>query len=203
MSSSIVRESVQLPPQALEAEQALLGSCLIDPQAVEKAADIVEEKDFYQESHRKIFHALRAIFDRGGATDLVGVSEELRRLKWLDGVGGAEFLSSLTNKVATSAHIEHYANLVRDKAILRELINAATNVVGACYREEKEPNVLLDDAQTSILLVSEKQKLHNVVQAKDLVHEVIEQMEAAHRNKNPVTGVPSGLAALDRIKPFK
>lgn len=178
---------------------AVLGSMLIEKEAVDKAVDILQEKDFYQESHRKIFHVVLDLDRRGQGIDLITVGEDLRKLKWLEDVGGTAALSELIHKVSTAAHVEYYAKLVKEKAILRELINTATAVVTACYTEAKEATQLLDEAQANILKVAEKQQLHGVVQAGSLVHEVIEQIEAAHKNKNAVIGVASGLNQLDRL----
>lgn len=195
----MANNSVQLPPQAIEAEMAVLGSCLLEKDAVEKAVDILAEKDFYQDSHRKIFRAVIDLYHRGQGVDLVTAGEELRKLKRLDDVGGMAFLSELIGKVSTAAHVEYYAQMVKEKSILRELITAATAIVTTCYTEAKEASQLLDEAQANILKVAETQKLHGVVEARELVHEVIEQIEAAHRDKKSVTGIPSGLAQFDSL----
>jgi replicative DNA helicase len=187
------------PPQALEAEMAVLGSMLIEREACDKALDSLHESDFYQESHRRIFRAIHVLFNAAQAVDLITVSEELRKKSELDAVGGGAFLGDLINKVTTAAHVEYYAKLVKEKAILRNLINAATGVVTACYAQEKEPKTILDEAQGAILKVSETQALHGVVEIKGLVHEVIDQIEKAVHSKQAVTGVPTGLTAFDRL----
>ena len=192
-------DPVQLPPQALDAEMAVLGSMLIERDAVEKALDALDERDFYQESHRKIFRTLRELFDRNEGVDLVTAGESLRRQKALDDVGGMAGLTELIHKVATAAHVEYYARIVKEKAILRELITTATRVVTACYTEAKEPSQILDEAQASIMKVSERQTLHGVVEAKDLAHDVIQQIEEAHKRGKRVTGIPSGLKEMDRL----
>ena len=176
---------------------AVLGSMLIERDAVEKALDVLIEKDFYQENHRAIFRALADLHARGAAVDLVTATEELKTHKRLDEIGGQAYLSDLIHKVATAAHVEYYAKLVKEKAILRELINTATNIVTACYHEAKEPNTILDEAQRDILKVAERQTLHGVVEAKHVVNEVMDQIEQAVQNKQSVTGVASGLKALD------
>lgn len=177
---------------------AVLGSCLIEKEAAERALDVLTDKDFYQESHRRLFRAVQDLAHRGQPIDVVTLGEELRRVQALDEVGGMAALTDLTHRVATAAHIEHYARLVKEKSVLRELIKTSTEVVSACYAEEKEASQLLDEAQRRILQVSEKQNLSGVIEARDLVHEVIEQMEQAHRNKEAVTGVPTGLTIVDK-----
>lgn len=187
------------PPQALEAEMAVLGSMLIEREASERALDLLHETDFYLDPHRRIFRAVHTLFGAGQAVDAVTVSEELRKKSELDGVGGGAYLAELINKVTTAAHVEYYGRLVKEKAILRDLIAAATGVVTACYTQEKDPKTILDEAQGSILKVSERQTLQGVVEMKDLVHEVVEQIERAHHSKQEVTGIPTGLRAFDRM----
>jgi len=187
------------PPQALEAEMAVLGSMLIEREAAEKALDGLHETDFYVDAHKRVFKAVFALFNAGQAVDSVTVSEELRRKGDLDAVGGGAFLAELINKVTTAAHVEYYARLVKEKALLRDLIAAATGVVTSCYAQEKDTKVLMDEAQASILKVSERQALHGVVSAKEIVHEVVDQIEKAVHSKQDVTGVPSGIRAFDRM----
>jgi replicative DNA helicase len=187
------------PPQALEAEMAVLGSMLIEREAAEKALDALHETDFYLDSHRRIFRALHALFTAGQAIDIVTVCEELRRKSELDAIGGGAFLAELIHKVTTAAHVEYYARLVKEKAILRDLIAVATGVVTACYNQEKEPKIILDEAQGSILKVSERQILSGVIEMKDLVHEVVDQIERAHHSKQEVTGIATGLRAFDKM----
>ncbi|HAZ09108.1 MAG TPA: replicative DNA helicase [Elusimicrobia bacterium] len=187
------------PPQALEAEMAVLGSMLIEREAAEKAIDVLHESDFYLDAHKRVFKAIHSLFSAGQAVDVVTISEELRKRSELDVLGGGAYLADLINKVTTAAHVEHYADLVKEKAILRDLINAATGVVTACYTQEKNPKQILDEAQGSILKVSERQTLHGVIETQALVHEVIEQIEKAHHSKQAVTGIPTGLTAFDKM----
>ncbi len=178
---------------------AVLGSMMIERDAVEKAVDVLEDKDFYQDAHRKIYRACKEIFARGDGVDLVTVGEELRRGKLLEDVGGTAYLTELIHKVATAAHVDYYAKLVREKSILREMITAATQIVTNCYGEAKEPQHLLDEAQAAIMKVAERQGTSQVVESKDLAHEVIEQIELAANKKQAVTGVASGLKDIDRM----
>ncbi len=187
------------PPQALEAEMAVLGSMLIEREAAEKALDALHESDFYLDAHRRTFRAVHGLVGAGQAVDLVTVSEEMRKTGDLDVVGGGQYLADLIGKVTTAAHVEYYARLVKEKALLRDLINAATGVVTSAYAQEKETSQILDEAQGSIMKVSERQTLHGVVSAKEIVHEVVDLIEKAVHNKNEVTGVPSGLRAFDRM----
>ena len=178
---------------------AVLGSMLIEREAAEKALDVLHETDFYLDAHKRVFRSIHALFNAGQAVDVVTVSEELRKKSELDSIGGGTFLAELINKVTTAGHVEYYARLVKEKAILRDLISAATGVVTACYNQEKEPKLILDEAQSSILKVSERQTLQGVIDMKELVHEVVDQIERAHHSKQEVTGIPTGLRAFDKM----
>lgn len=178
---------------------AVLGSMLIEREAAEKALDLLHETDFYLDAHKRVFRSVHTLFGAGQAIDVVTVSEELRKKSELDGIGGGAYLAELINKVTTAAHVEYYGRLVKEKAILRDLIAAATGVVTACYSQEKDPKQILDEAQGSILKVSERQTMQGVIEMKDLVHEVVEQIERAHHSKQEVTGIPTGLRAFDKM----
>ncbi len=188
---------LQLPPQALEAEMAVLGSMLIEREAVDRAVEHLDEADFYKEAHRKVFRAAAELHRANQAVDMVTVAEALRSQKVLADVGGAPFLKELADKVSTAGHVDHYARIVREKAVLRELINVATKVVGDCYSEVKEPAQLLDEAQTQIIAVAQRQTVTGFHSAKDLAHEVITEIEKLHQRKGEVTGVGTGLRAFD------
>ncbi len=188
---------IQTPPQAIEAERAVLGSMLIERDAVEKALDVLAEADFYQESHRRIFRAMSELVKRGQAVDHTTVIEELRRLKSLEEAGGADHVVSLTHAVGTAAHVEHYARTVKEKSILRDLIRVSTEVVGECYHEAKDPSQILDEAQSKILKVAERRGLGEIISMKVLAQEVIDQLEQAHKNKKRVTGISTGLRDFD------
>ncbi len=194
----MAQEALQ-PPQAVEAELAVLGSMLIEREAAEKAFDALHESDFYVDAHRRVFRSAFALFQAGQAVDVVTVSEELKRKGDLDAAAGGALLAEAINRVTTAAHVEYYARLVKEKSLLRELISAATGVVTACYAQDKDVKTLMDEAQGSMLKVSERQTLHGVTVARDIVHEVVDQIEKAVHSKNDVTGVPSGLRAFDRM----
>ncbi|MFH2204297.1 MAG: replicative DNA helicase [Elusimicrobiota bacterium] len=192
-------DTLQVPPQAIDAEKAVLGSMLIEGEAVEKSIELLEEKQFYKDSHRKVFHAAVNLFEQGRAVDIVTVGEELKKLKWIGEIGGTTYLSELVAHVATAAHVEHYARIVRDKAVLRELIRVCTGIVGECYGEIKKPGDLLDDVQGRVLAVAQKQATTSFADIKTLSHEAIKDIERQHQNKNAVTGVSTGLAEFDKI----
>lgn len=195
MATNILEEKI--PPQALDAEMAVLGSMLIESEAVERAMDILKAEHFYKDSHRKIFSAMHALSEKSRAIDLITVIEELRKDNLLTQIGGEAYLTELINKVSTAAHVEHYANIVHKKSLVRELIKTATTLVQRCYKEEDEPETLIDSAQEQIFKLSQKQDLKGFISSATLSGEVMEMIEKAHLDKNPVKGVPTGFSEFD------
>ena len=176
----------KLPPQALDAEMAVLGSMLIEKDALEKATDILQPEHFYKSAHQQIFSAMSALMARGQAVDLITVTEELKRTGLLAQVGAERYLTELMDKVSTAAHVEHYANIVRETALVRELINVSTNTIEKCYNQEEEPSALVDEAQAQLFALSQKREMKGFVSSKVLAEEVSEQIEKLIRDRNPV-----------------
>lgn len=190
--------NLQMPPNAPEAEMAVLGSMMIESEAVERALEALDESCFYSNVHRTIFRVIAELHRAQKGVDLVTVAEELRNRNQLADIGGAEALADLLNKVATAAHVEHYARIVHDKAVLRELIRTATQILQDCY-SEKEPAVILDESQARILSVAQRQTTNKFANAPDMMHEAINQMEKIHGAKKEVTGVATGFKTLDSM----
>lgn len=196
MAGNLLEE--RIPPQAVDAEMAVLGSMLLDAEAVETAFEILKPEHFYKEAHQKIFAAMKDLADRSQAIDIVTLSEELKRSNLLTRLGGEIYLTQLVDKVATSAHVKHYAEIVYKKFVVRDLIRTATGLVQRCYKEEDDdPQTLIDSAADQIYKLSQKQKLSGFVASKDLAPEVMEILENAIKNKNAIQGVPTGLSKFD------
>ena len=196
MASNLLEE--RIPPQAIDAEMAVLGSMLLDSEAVSDALEILKPEHFYKESHQKIFDAMKTLVDRGQAVDIVTVSEELKKNNLLAQLGGEVYLTQLVDKVATAAHAKHYAEIVYKKFVVRDLIRTATGLVQRCYKEEDDdPQILIDSAADQIYKLSQKQKLSGFIAAKDLAPEVMDILEKAIKTKNSIQGVPTGLDAFD------
>ena len=189
----------RIPPQAIEAEKAVLGAMLIEKEAIESALELLKENFFYKEAHRQIFRAVQSLYDQGKAVDIVTVSEELRRLKTMQEVGGAAYLSELINTVSTAAHVGYYARIVRDKGFLREIIQSSTRIVQQCYEEGQDATVILDQAEKDIFSIAQQQTVHGFQPAAELAHRVIERLEAQHQRKTNLTGVASGYTDLDNL----
>lgn len=196
MTSNLLEE--RIPPQAIDAEMAVLGSMLLDAEAVETAFEILKPEHFYKDAHQKIFAAMKNLVDRSQAIDIVTLSEELKRSNLLTQLGGEIYLTQLVDKVATSAHVKHYAEIVYKKFVVRDLIRTATGLVQRCYKEEDDdPQTLIDSAADQIYKLSQKQRLSGFVASKDLAPEVMDILEKAIQNKNAIQGVPTGLDAFD------
>src|SRR3990170_1166456 len=146
----------KIPPQAVEAEQAILGALLLDKEAVHKAIDIVYEDVFYKEAHGKIYAAIISLYDNNQPIDLITLAEGLNKKKQLEEIGGRSYLADLASCVATSANIEHHCRIVLEKAILRKLIESSTEIVRQCYDLSKEVDKVLDQAEMEIFSIAEK-----------------------------------------------
>ncbi|WP_428897533.1 replicative DNA helicase [Parelusimicrobium proximum] len=188
----------KIPPQAIDAEMAVLGSMLIEKEAVERALDILKPEHFYKDTHKKIMTAVMTLAEKGQAVDTITVTEALKQANQLEQVGGELYLSELIDKVSSAAHVEHYAEIVYKKFLVRDLIKTATGLVEEAYKQEDEPEALIDMAQESIFKLSQKQDIKGFTSSKELAKEVMELIEKAHLDRSPVKGVPTGFTEFDQ-----
>ena len=140
----------KIQPQNLEAEMAVLGSMLLDEDAISVASELLERDSFYKDAHRKIFEAISDLYNSNKAVDLITLTDALKKGGILDELGGASFLTALANSVPTAANINHYVNIVRQKSILRTLINNATKIVSLCYESDGNIDEVIDNAERFI-----------------------------------------------------
>ncbi len=189
----------RLPPQSLEAEQAVLGAIIIEGESITKAIDILTPQDFYREPHRKIYTAMLELFNKNEPIDLITLTEHLKDKGQLDEAGGLGYLSNLATVVPTSANIRYHAKLVREKALLRALIRACTEIVTKVYEEPDDAEEMLDYAERSIFEISEKRMDANFYQMKDVVKHTFKIIESMYEKKAVITGVPSGFRDLDGL----
>ena len=187
----------KVPPQSIEAEIAVLGSMLIEEEAIGQAVEIARAPFFYKDAHRKIFQTIVDLYSANKAVDLVTLTEELKKKGQLDEIGGAAYLTELTNAVPTAANVAHYATIVKEKAILRSLINTATQIVTQSYDGQQDANLLLDKAEKLIFDISDSQLQGASVSIKDIIKDSIETIEGFYRRKAHVTGLPLGFDDLD------
>lgn len=187
----------RMPPQNMEAEQSVLGSMLLTKDAVDQASSLLTGNDFYRDGHRYIYDAMLALYEKGEPIDLVTLAEELKQRNLLEKTGGASYLTILANVVPTAANVEHYANIVAEKAILRKLIIACTTVVQKSYEANEEVVAILDEAEKLIMQVSGSQRQEGFSHVKPLLLDVIAQLDKLAKHKGEVTGVPTFIS-LDR-----
>lgn len=186
------------PPQNLDIEASLLGSLLIDSDGFLKISDVVDAKDFFDERHRLIFEAMRNVFDKRRPLDILTLSEQLKGMKKLDMIGGASYLTELTNTVPTAAHLEQYADIVADKAIRRRLISASQDIAMIGFDEGKTLQELIEEAEAKIFEVSQKNVRQDLVSLESILGDSFDRLDDLHKNKGGLRGIPTGLRDLDK-----
>ncbi|WP_404330591.1 replicative DNA helicase [Mesobacillus maritimus] len=189
----------RMPPQNIEAEQAVLGAIFLEPSSLTVASEVLIPDDFYRAAHQKIFEVMLNLNDKGKAVDLVTVTEELAAAKLLEDTGGVSYLSELAASVPTAANIEYYAKIVEEKSLLRRLIRTATTIASDGYSREDEVESLLSEAEKSILEVAQRKNagaFHNI---KDVLVRTYDNIETIANRVGDVTGIPTGFAELDRM----
>jgi len=187
-------------PYSNDAEQAVLGAMLIDQGAIAKAIEVLGHSGrFYSGKHSKIFDAILRLFERSQPADLTTVAEELEKTNDLATIGGRTYLSDLASGVATAANIEYYADIVLEKALLRDLIHASTDIISQCYRQEGDVDELLDSAEQQVYSISEDRLKTDFTPVKKLLPQTFEAIEEFKDNKGGLVGDPTGYADLDNI----
>ncbi len=195
-------EALRLPPQSLEAEQSVLGGLMLDNQRWDQVADRVAPEDFYRKEHRLIFQAVTALCDGGSPADVVTVSEWLEKNGELEGAGGLAYLAQLANNTPSAANITAYADIVRERAILRNLIRIANNIGNNAYNPEgRNAAEILDDAEKHILDISEQgiRRRGGFQPLKTLLTQAVDRIDTLFRSESPITGVSTGYSDLDAM----
>ncbi|HDD52965.1 MAG: replicative DNA helicase [Aquificota bacterium] len=198
MKSEAAQE-VRLPPQNIEAEQCVLGSVLLDNSALNKVLDILSPEDFYKREHQIIYTTMLDLYDKNHPIDLITLSDTLTHREELEAAGGLEYLMELAEVVPSSAHAPHYARIVKEKAVLRHLIRAATDILTICYEGGQEVEEVLDEAERRIFSVSEKKTRRDFIDAKALLKEAVKSLEDLAIKKRAITGIATGFRELDRL----
>ena len=197
-------ETLKLPPHSLEAEQSVLGGLLLDNEAVDRIGDAVSDADFYSDAHRIIYQQILRLAAEGKPADVVTVSEALQSVQKLDYVGGLAYLGLLVGNVPTAANIRHYAQIVRDRSILRQLAATAGDIADSAYNPMGRPaKEILDQAEAKVLHIAEQgsRGTQQFAEIGKLLAGVVERIETLYNRDDPsdVTGVPTGFADLDRM----
>ncbi len=188
----------RMPPQALDAEQAVLGALLVNSDALPRVLDILEPDYFYRKVHQIIYAAILDLFDQNEPVDIVTLSQYLKDQNKLDQIGGRQYLADLAMSVATTANLEYYARTVNEKAVLRNLIKAGTEIVGSCYEETDADNAV-DRAEHLIFNIAQRRNLRELVHIRDIVETTFAKIEERYENRESLSGVPSGFYDLDAM----
>lgn len=189
----------RVPPQNIEAEMAVIGSILLEEGVISDVLEILNEGVFYKESHRQIFEAILTLYNESKPIDLITLTDQLSKNNALEQIGGAAYITELANVVPTSANVLHHAKIVREKAILRNLISTATGIVSEGYEADQDVDALLDKAEKLIFDISGPKIKSGFVPVKELIKHSIETIEKLYQRKAQVTGIPTGFQDLDVI----
>ncbi len=192
-----VQNLEKVPPHSREAEMSVLGSMLFDENALTVAIEVLKPEYFYETSHANVFSVLQTLFDRNQPADLLTVSEELRKRGQLETVGGAAYLTQLTAAVPTSANIQHYAKIVKERALLRMLIHSATTIVQESFDPSKDAREVIDKAERSIFEIGQDQIEGKTFSMRDIIHNTMETIDQLFQRKEHVTGLASGFHEFD------
>lgn len=192
-------EEIKIPPQNVEAEQSVLGAMLIDDGAIADVLEIIETHWFYEDTHRRIYQAVLDLYNERKNVDLITLSNKLRDSGDLDRVGGQTYLSHLAEIVPTAANVSYYAQIVKEKGILRTLIKNATQIVTECYEGRTKVDEVLDKAETLIFEVADIRHQQSAEPIKDLVKKSIEKIDQLYQRKQKVTGIETGFVDFDRM----
>lgn len=191
------KQSFRIPPQSIEAEQALLGAVMLRPNGMHEIIDIVGPDSFYLEKHRLIFETILELFAKNDPIDLLSVSARLKERGALEAVGGMSYLSELSNTVPASAHVRHYAELVQKKHMMRTLIAASDFIASLGYDEAQELDELLDKAEKRIFDITSMPTTKKFTELKTALGDAWERIDRLHKSDHELRGVPSGFPDLD------
>lgn len=186
-------------PQNIEAEQSVLGAMLIRQEAITETQEILRADDFYREAHRIVYNAIEELFSNHEAVDLVTLTEQLRKTNNLDKVGGISFVTALANSVPTAANVVYHAKIVKEKAELRRLIDAATEIAAKAYADEDDVDDIMDDAEKKILAIAANQMRGNFVPISEIIISAIDRVEQLYENQGGLTGISTGFSDLDQL----
>ncbi|WP_291293214.1 replicative DNA helicase [Enterococcus sp.] len=189
----------QIPPQDIEAEQAVLGAIFLDADSIIDAMEIIEPQDFYRRSHQIIFQSMIQLNDRNESIDLITLKAEIEKSNSLEDIGGFTYLTELSQASPSAASIAYYAKIVDDKATLRNLIQTASRIVTKGFEQDEDVQSIVDQAEKSILEVSEKRNSNGFQSIADVLNRTIENIDQLAQNNEEITGLPTGYAALDKM----
>src|SRR3989337_2096756 len=189
----------KLAPQAVEAEQSVLGSILIDPEAILKVAEFLRPADFERQPHSDVYEAMLALHGQREPIDLVTLADELARRERLESIGGPAYLASVMNMVPTAVHVEHYGRIVERKAVLRNLIGAAGKIAAVGYEEANDAEGAIDRDESILFEISQRRTEGGFDSLSTLLGQAYDRLEYLHEHRGQILGVPTGLSHLDAL----
>ncbi|MFV1951447.1 MAG: replicative DNA helicase [Nitrospinota bacterium] len=189
----------KLPPQNLESEQSVIGAILIENESLPKSLEIINEEDFYRGTHKKIFSAMKELFEKNEPIDLMTLTDKLRKRNELEDIGGIDYLSSLEETIPTATNVVYHCKIVKEKAILRSLISVSNEIIGQSYEDNEDVDSILDNAEKSIFEISEKKIRPAFISIDKILKRSFEYIERLYDRKEMVTGVPTGILELDNL----
>jgi replicative DNA helicase len=192
-------KAAKLPPQNTDAEASLLGSLLIDAEAIVKVADMIRFEDFYDERHGRIYQAAIQLYERHSPIDVLTLSDQLKASGFIDIIGGATYLTELTNFVPTAAHAEQYAEIIMQKAMRRRLIKASQDIVTLGYDETRTMQEVVESAETRLFEVSQRHVKQDLSSIESILTDSFERLDELHKDKGKIRGVPTGYRDMDNI----
>ncbi len=196
----MAKQKVKIPPQDLEAEQSVLGALMLDKNAVASVADLLEPNDFYKKAHGVIFQAIIHLWDGQEPIDILSVTSELKKMQQLKDIGGSSYLTDLVNSVPTSSHVLHYGKTVKEKRVLRDLINASANITEDAFSAEGEIDDFMDNVEKQIFSISQQSIAKNFLPLREELLKAYERIERLHEGGGTkYRGVPTGFRDLDSI----
>lgn len=187
----------RVPPHALEAEQAVLASMLLDRDVVARVMEALSPEAFYRQAHATLYATILRLYEKGAPVDLVTVGEALGEGGKLDEVGGFGYVADLVASIPTTAHAEYYAKMVADKAVLRALIRAGSEIVGSAFDEEQDVELVLDAAERKILEIGQRRSSDAMTPIREVIHDAFETIETRYQSQNVLLGAPTGFYDLD------
>jgi len=187
----------KLPPQDIEVEKSLLGSLMLDKNAIIKVADFLQPRDFYKRNHQQVYQVILELFEKGEPVDLLAVSTRLKEKKLFEEIGRNSYLTELINTVPTAAHISNYAKIVQRKRILRDLIEASQEINSMGYDEKEDIDVLLDRAEQRIFSIAQKSLTQRFIPIKDGLEDAFERIDKLSKHEGGLRGLPTGFTDLD------
>ena len=189
----------RIPPQAIDLEEAVLGALMLEREAVNDVIDILKPDSFYKEEHQKIYESIQDLFHESQPIDILTVTEKLKSTGSLEFVGGPFYISQLTSKVASAAHIEFHARIISQKYILRELIKISSETIRDSYDDTSDVFDLLDKTEKGLYNITEGNIRKDFSKMEDLMHEAIQKIEELSKQEGGISGVPSGFKNLDKV----